>query len=195
MNFFLTFLIYEIYQKCSSLFENLLSKSKQKELSIENDNEFELWIVSDNNYKKISTIDCFSIKYCREIFKLSTKASIDNRIILFVMKIALRNAYVIHYLMSHIMHLDIAAIQWCKKLTFYNFQLKHRITFVMRNFVQIRNQIEKTQLDYLFVHELNDFCRLFVIIFRLQNIDKKMTCWIFFFCRFRISVSNWNIID
>lgn len=142
-----------------------------------------LWIVFAVDHKKLSAVKRFETKYCREILKMSIKASADNRIMSAVMKIALRNVYVIDYSMSHIMHFDIATISWCKKLTFYDFQSEHRITFVMKNFVEIR-KAEKTQLDFLFVHELNGFRRLFVIIFKFQIIDKRNEILNFFFWRF-----------
>lgn len=193
IEFFLISLIHKIYDDCFFLFENLLSKSKQKKMI--NENESKLWIIIDKNHKKISIIDRFEIKCCREIFNIFIKTLINNKIIFVAIKIILRNVYAINYLMSNIMHFDKIAIQWCKKLNFFNSQSKHRITFYMKHFVTIRNKIEKIRFNFLFVHKLNDFRRLFVIIFKLQNTQKKWNVE-FFFWRFEIDfVSKWNIID
>ena len=151
-------------------------------------NESKLWIVFDNNHKKFSVINRLEIKYCRDIFKVSIKIFVDDRIMLSAMKITLRKIYFLDYSMSHIMHFGTTAIQWCKKLIFYDFQSKHRVTFVMKDFVEFENENEKTRLDLLFVHELNDFRWLFATIFKLQNIDKKKWNFEFFF----LTISNFD---
>ena len=198
----LTALIHEIYDDCFFLFESLLSRFEQEEL-IEDENESELWIVFIVNHKRSSTVDRLEFKYCREVLHLSIKAftlSAD-------FKTALRKAYSVNYMMSHIMHFNTSAIQWCKKLTFYDFISKHRVTLVMNDFIEFldNDNKEMTRLDHLFVHELNSARRLFANIFRVSRKMNKMNEILdVSFLHYtksnnrksdRSNTNRWNIID
>ena len=170
----LTFLIHFIYDRCSSFFESLLFKFEQEEL---NENESELWIVSNPQHKRFSAIDRLKSKYCRDIFHLSTKTSVDDRIMSVEFKIAFRTAY-LDYDMSYIMHFDISVIQWCKKLTFYDLISDRRVSLAMNDFVEFDDQDnfdnrKMIRLDHLFVHELNSARRLFANIFRIFRNDSN----------------------
>lgn len=189
--FILIVLFHELYNNCFFLFENFLSKFEQKQLL--NENKFKLWIVFDVNHKKFSAVDRLEIKYCREILKMLIKTSIDDWIMSVAMKTTLRNVYSVDYAMSHIMHFDIFAIQWCKKLIYYNFSSKHWIIFAIKNFIEFRNH-QMIRFDLLFVHELNFVRRLFVNVFNVQNINYKNEMLNFFFWKFD-AYSDWNIIE
>ena len=188
----LTFLIHEIYADCPSLFESLLSRFEQKELI--DDNEFELWIVFSLEHKRSSTIDRLALKYCRKVFNLSTKASADNRIMSKDFKTALRNAYSIDYRMSHVMHFENSAIQWCKKLTFYDSISERRVTLVMNDYVKFRDQ-EMTRLNHLFVQKLNFARRLFANIFRVVKIDERNEILNLSLLHYTAQSEKWDIVD
>lgn len=106
----------ELYRKCSTLFDSLLSRSKQQSLRssralLENDDEnSSIALQSDSMHRQIIAIECLSFKYCREVLELFTQAS-DVKLMTFDFKSQLRNALKKNFDILNVMHFETTEIQ------------------------------------------------------------------------------------
>ena len=103
-------MIEKIYQICSTFFNFLLFKFEQQVI----DDENYLTITQNSNYFNFAVLARFQFKYCREILRLSIRASSlsDDQI-----KI-IQWIYKLDYMMFNVQHLKNNQIRWCKKFSF-----------------------------------------------------------------------------
>jgi hypothetical protein len=115
----LTEMLLDLNRRCPTLFDSLLPKSEQESLlEKEDDENDDIVIQGDDNHKRPSAIGCLQAKYCREELGLPTRSS-DLALPPWFGRL-LREAYGRDYNMPNIVHFGKAAIQWCKKFSFFD---------------------------------------------------------------------------
>ena len=101
------------------------------------------------------------------------QALADDRIMPFVKKTALRNAYSVDYSMLHIAHFDISAIQWCKKLIFYD----HHQPIVSSSLGEISSNFKIIDwLDLIFYSFMSWWCTS-IVCWHLQSAKHWQKRW------------------
>ena len=116
----ITSVVKDLYRKCPTLFDTLLSRSEQESLRsslIEHDNEDdEIVLQSDDTHKLVTATGRLRSKYCREVLQVPLRAS--DSLMSTDLKSQLRSAFANDYSMHNVVYFGVNSFQWCKKIGF-----------------------------------------------------------------------------
>jgi len=113
----LTYLIQELYNDCPTLFEALIPRSEQENLSMAGvtiDDDEQVSITGDDAHRRPVAIGRLEPKYCRDTLGLPTRASDLPA----NFRSALRRPYDDDYKMPNVLQFGKRPIFWCKKMAF-----------------------------------------------------------------------------
>ncbi|KAL9036395.1 MAG: hypothetical protein Q9180_004325 [Flavoplaca navasiana] len=126
----------DIYRKCPTLFESLVSKSEQDSLRsslIGIDDDDEITLQSDPLHQHVTATGRLKPKYCREVLKVPTRANDPLTTIEF--KTQLRRAFTQDYRQPNVIYLGPHGFQWCRKVGFTSGPSMRRYSFALGDFV------------------------------------------------------------
>jgi hypothetical protein len=157
----ITAVVQDIFARCPSLFSTILPRSELgSDTTLEEDDEDERHVWSDNAHQQVSVIGCKSARYCREQLLLPTRASQMES----SFRVALRDAYGADYGMPNIAQFDVSTFQWCKKLSFFDNKTQRRVTLQDRDFTRVKrgNTEGIVRIDHIFIHNWDNQRRVFI---------------------------------
>ena len=115
----ITAIVKELYRRCPTLFDTLLSRSEQESLRsslTDHDEDDEITLQSDAVHKHVTAIGRLRLKYCQDILQVPIRAS--DPLMTPQFKSQLRKALALDYNMANIMYFGAHPFQWCKKVGF-----------------------------------------------------------------------------
>ena len=104
-----------LYRKCFIFFVTIFSRSKQRSLK-ENDENDEMNFQTDDKHMFVIATERLQMKYCKTVLRISVRAFDSSMIVEF--KLKFRMTFVKDYDISNFMFFDMHSIQWCKKFFF-----------------------------------------------------------------------------
>jgi hypothetical protein len=105
--FILANALHELYSQCPALFSGILPQSE----GIEDFNEDDEDVKSNDQHRSPAAIGCIQAKFCRE--SLKTAAHMET-----AFRTALPESYGDHYNMPNIVRFRNSMFQWCTKFSF-----------------------------------------------------------------------------
>jgi hypothetical protein len=106
----LTKALHELYSQSPTLFSGILPRPEE----IEDPNEDDEDVKSDDQHRSPAAIGCIQAKFCRESLNLPTRAVHMET----TFRTALSETYGYHYKMPNIVQFRNSMFQWCTKFSF-----------------------------------------------------------------------------